>query len=98
MEAIALTRAGLQDVPVNALKGCFGHTMGAAGILETIVSMHACDAGAVLPTKGYGELGVSCPVSVSAKERSTRKTAFIKLLSGFGGVNGALLLRKGGAR
>lgn len=98
MEAIALNRAGLQDVPVNALKGCFGHTMGAAGILETIVSMHACDAGVVLPTKGYGELGVSCPVSVSAKERSTRKTAFIKLLSGFGGVNGALLLRKGGAQ
>ena len=98
MEAIALTRAGLQDVPVNALKGCFGHTMGAAGVLETIVSMHACDAGVVLPTKGYGELGVSCPVSVSAMERSTQKTAFIKLLSGFGGVNGALLLRKGGAQ
>lgn len=98
MEAIALGRAGLQDVPVNALKGCFGHTMGAAGVLETIVSMHACEAGVVLPTKGFGELGVSCPVSVSAQERSTRKTAFIKLLSGFGGVNGALLLRKGGAR
>ena len=50
MEAIALNRAGLQDVPVNALKGIFGHTMGAAGILESIVSMKACDAGVILPT------------------------------------------------
>ena len=98
MEAIALTRAGLQDVPVNALKGCFGHTMGAAGVLETIVSMHACEEGVVLPTKGFRELGVSCPVQVCEKERSTQKCAFIKLLSGFGGINGALLVRKGGGR
>lgn len=98
MEAIALDRAGLSDVPVNALKGFFGHTMGAAGILESILSMKACDAGLVLPTRGFGTSGVSRPVDVSAGMRHTRKTAFIKLLSGFGGVNGALLFRKGGAR
>ena len=98
MEAIALDRAGLLDVPVNALKGVFGHTMGAAGILESIVSMLACDAGIVLPTQGFSELGVSRAVRVSAQERPTQGTEFIKLLSGFGGVNGALLFRKGGAR
>lgn len=98
MEAIALDRAGLLDVPVNALKGIFGHTMGAAGILESIVSMQACDAGMVLPTQGFSELGVSRPVRVSAQEMPTNGTEFIKLLSGFGGVNGALLFRKGGAR
>ena len=38
MESIALHRAGLSDVPINALKGVFGHTLGAAGILEAIVS------------------------------------------------------------
>lgn len=98
MEAIALSRAGLSEVPVNALKGIFGHTMGAAGVLESIVSMEALDAGIVLPTRGYAQSGVSCPVSVSARERAAKGNAFIKLLSGFGGVNGALLLRKGGAR
>jgi 3-oxoacyl-[acyl-carrier-protein] synthase-1 len=98
MEAIALNRAGLQDVPVNALKGTFGHTMGAAGILESIVSMQACDAGVVLPTKGFSTIGVDPAVSVSARERNTDKKAFVKLLSGFGGVNGALLFRKGGGR
>ena len=97
MESIAIDRAGLLDVPVNALKGTFGHTMGAAGILESILSMHAVDAGMVLPTRGYSELGVSRPVRVSATAGKTDKRAFVKLLSGFGGVNGALLFRKGGA-
>ena len=97
MEAIAIDRAGLLDVPVNALKGTFGHTMGAAGILESILSMHAVDAGIVLPTRGFSQLGVSRPVRVSAQAGTTDKRAFVKLLSGFGGVNGALLFRKGGA-
>ena len=97
MEAIAIDRAGLLNVPVNALKGVFGHTMGAAGILESILSMHAVDAGLVLPTRGFSELGVSRPVRVSATAGQTDKRAFVKLLSGFGGVNGALLFRKGGA-
>ena len=97
MEAIALSRAGLLDVPVNALKGYFGHTMGAAGILESILSMEALEAGVVLATRGFSELGVSAPVQVSAQEREARGNAFIKLLSGFGGVNGALLFKKGGA-
>ena len=98
MEAIAIDRAGLLDVPVNALKGTFGHTMGAAGILESILSMHAVDAGLVLPTRGFSALGVSRPVRVSALAGATGKRAFVKLLSGFGGVNGALLFRKGGEK
>ena len=36
MEAIALTRSGLNDRPANSLKGYFGHTLGAAGVLETV--------------------------------------------------------------
>lgn len=96
MESIAIDRAGLIDVPVNALKGYFGHTMGAAGILESILSMRAVDEGIVLPTRGFSELGVSRPVIVSAEAGVTGRKAFVKLLSGFGGVNGALLFRKGG--
>ena len=97
MESIAIDRAGLLDVPVNALKGTFGHTMGAAGILESILSMRAVDAGMVLPTRGFSEPGISRPVRVSAAAGGTDRQAFVKLLSGFGGVNGALLFRKGGA-
>ena len=96
MEAIALDRAGLADVPLNSLKGYYGHTMGAAGVLEVILSMQAVDDGYVLATRGFEELGVSRAVKVTAQNEPTEKRAFVKLLSGFGGCNAAMLFRKGG--
>ena len=98
MESFAIERAGLSDIPVNALKGYYGHTMGAAGILESIISMRAADAGTVIGTKGYNKCGVNHSVNISASSRKTDKKAFIKLLSGFGGCNAGLLFRKGGQR
>lgn len=95
MESVALERAGLSEVPVNALKGFFGHTMGAAGILESLVSMRALEDGVVLPTRGFSESGVSHPVDVSAQERHCSGKSFIKLISGFGGCNAAMLFRLG---
>lgn len=89
MESIAITRAGLAAVPVNAMKGYFGHTLGAAGVLETLLSMRAVEAGEVPATRGFDELGVSMPVLVSSESVDTQKKAFVKLLSGFGGCNAA---------
>jgi len=96
MESIALDRAGLTGVPVNGLKGVFGHTMGAAGVLEVILSMMAADRGLILPMRGYSESGVSRPQNISAELRHTDLTSFVKLLSGFGGCNAAALFKKGG--
>ena len=94
MESIAIYRAGLIDVPVTGLKGCYGHTMGAAGVVESILSMYAVQDETVLATRGYSECGVSYPVNVSAECRKTSGNSFIKLLSGFGGCNAALLYEK----
>ena len=58
MEAVALDRAGLSDIPVNSYKG----------------------------------LGVSVPIQVSAEAKPTDKRTFLKLISGFGGSNAALLV------
>ena len=90
MEALALHRAGLDDTPVSALKGYFGHTMGAAGLLETILTLHALDKGLILPVKGFEQQGTTCPVNVSPEARQAQGHTFIKLLSGFGGVNAAV--------
>ena len=90
MESKAIEGAGLSDVPANALKGYFGHTMGAAGLLETIMTMRAVEDGLVLPTKGYSERGVSGRISVSAQKRATSERSFLKVISGFGGCNGAV--------
>ena len=98
MESVAIERAGLADIPVNAYKGCYGHTMGAAGVLETILSMTALDDQTILATQGFEELGVSGHISLSASHQSTSKSAFVKMLSGFGGCNAALLLEKNSTR
>lgn len=94
MEAIAISRAGLSEVPIFSLKGYLGHSMGAAGVIESILSMMACADGVVLPTLGFSESGVSKPVNISSELRRHDKGEFIKLLSGFGGVNSAILYRK----
>ena len=96
MESFAIERAGLSKIPVNGLKGYYGHTMGAAGIMETILSMQAIDDQNILATRGYETMGVTHPLVLSNQNQPTEKRAFIKLLSGFGGCNAALLFAKGG--
>jgi 3-oxoacyl-[acyl-carrier-protein] synthase-1 len=95
MEAVAIQRAGLQTVPVNGLKGYYGHTLGAAGILESIISMSAVDDNTILATRGYETPGVTVPLSIFNRNCPTDKRSFIKLLSGFGGCNAALFFKKG---
>lgn len=94
MEAVALSRLECDDIPVTSLKGCYGHTLGAAGILESVISMAALDDGTILGTPGYEESGVKPDLNVSRDNRTTEKSTFIKALSGFGGVNAAVLFRK----
>lgn len=95
MESIALHRADLNDIPVSGVKANYGHTLGAAGILETILSIEACDKGVVLPVKGFKEPGTSYRVKVSSLQRPTDKSCFIKIISGFGGSNAGISYRKG---
>lgn len=95
MESIAINRAGLSAVPVNAMKGYYGHTLGAAGVLETLLTMRALEEGVVPATRAFDESGVSMPVRVSSQHLDTQKDAFVKLLSGFGGCNAAAAFCKG---
>lgn len=90
MESVAIGRAGLSDLPANAYKSFWGHTMGAAGILETIISMKAIDDDTILGTRGFSELGVSGKMNICAENRPTDKKGFIKMLSGFGGCNATI--------
>ena len=90
MESKAIEMAELQDVPLSALKGYFGHTMGAAGVLETIITMRALEDGLILPSKGFETCGVSGKVKISDKSVMVHGNTFVKMLSGFGGCNGAV--------
>jgi 3-oxoacyl-[acyl-carrier-protein] synthase-1 len=94
MESVAIDRMGLNNTPINAFKGYFGHTLGAAGVLETIVSKYSILDNAVIKTLGYQTLGVSRKINVAAETAGTDKPYFVKLISGFGGVNAAALFKK----
>lgn len=94
MESVAIGKAGLSDLPANAYKSFWGHTMGAAGILETIISMKAIDDDTILGTRGFSELGVSGKMNICAENRPTDKKGFIKMLSGFGGCNATIWAAK----
>jgi len=94
MEAIALNRLQLQDVPLNSLKGYFGHTLGASGLLETIVGMHSLYNNTLYASKGFETLGVSKPINVIKKTTHKELITFLKTASGFGGCNTAIIFKK----
>jgi len=91
MESAAITRAGLAAIPVNSLKAHFGHTLGTAGVLESIISVQALMEKTVLKSLNYSEQSFDNQINVATEHRMSDKKYFVKLLSGFGGVNAALL-------
>ena len=91
MEAIAITRAGLQHVPVNSMKGYFGHTLGCAGVLESIISTRSLKNRKILKTFGLEAQGVSYPLQLVTQTQTTTRQRCINMLSGFGGCNATLL-------
>ena len=94
MESKAIGLAGLQQVPVNSLKAYYGHTLGAAGLVETIVSIRSLREGLVLPTLGFEKPGVSVPVNICSERLHGSFTHFLKTASGFGGCNAAAVFSK----
>lgn len=94
MESIAFERAGLTDIPVNSLKGYYGHTLGAAGVLETVLSLESLKHQQLIKSEGYETKGVSGNITMIEKHQSKSFLSFIKTASGFGGCNAAALFRK----
>jgi 3-oxoacyl-[acyl-carrier-protein] synthase I len=94
MEAKAFTLADLQYVPLNSLKGFYGHTLGAAGLLESVVSIQSLKENIVLPTKGFENIGVTKPLNICSEMLYHPLKNCLKTASGFGGCNAAVLFSK----
>jgi 3-oxoacyl-[acyl-carrier-protein] synthase-1 len=95
MEAKAINFAGLSEVPADSLKGYYGHTLGAAGLIESIIAIRSLKENLFIPTLGYQELGVSVPVNINKELLTGDFKTCLKTASGFGGCNGALVFGKG---
>lgn len=92
MESKAISWAGLQDKPMNSFKSYIGHTLGASGVVETILCLQELRAGKIYGTPGFTELGTSCPLQVSPAQQTFTAAAFVKTASGFGGCNAAIVV------
>ena len=95
MESIAFERCGLSNVPVNSMKGYFGHTLGAAGVIETMLGLEGMKRGQLATSLGFEAMGVSQPMNIIQNVRTPTSDYFLKTASGFGGCNAAALFELG---
>ena len=93
MEAIAFDRLLLPDKPLNSLKGYFGHTLGAAGVIETAVCMRMIRNSMLIKSAGYRDAGTSRPLNIILENEPKKLRTILKTASGFGGGNASLMIR-----
>ncbi len=92
MEAKAIHLAGLEAAPVNSFKGYYGHTLGAAGILESVLTMQSMKENILIPTLGFSRPGTEKPVNIVNKIEKAAIRKSLKTASGFGGCNAAIVI------
>jgi 3-oxoacyl-[acyl-carrier-protein] synthase-1 len=94
MEAKAITLSHLNKVPLHSLKSYVGHTLGAAGIIESIIACMAMNEDIQPVSLGFNEIGVTEHVQVNTVSENKPSEYILKTASGFGGCNAALVWKK----
>jgi 3-oxoacyl-[acyl-carrier-protein] synthase-1 len=94
MESLAFQTCNLLDASVFSLKGNIGHTLGAAGIIETIITAECMRNSERVRSLGYFEQGTSVFLQVSKENIKTNIQFALKTASGFGGGNTAIIIKK----
>ena len=94
METLAFKRAfGETPRPAFSVKGGMGHTMGAAGLAECLLSLEFLKRGRVPPTVGLRRVSEEAQGWVSSDARAVDSSgAMLTTNSGFGGTNAAVVL------
>ncbi len=92
-EAQAISSVVGSQVPVSSFKGYVGHTLGAAGVLETIILLEMIRTGEIIPTLNLEEPDSECS-SIMHAQKGMNMPLDIVLKNNFalGGVNSSLLL------
>lgn len=80
---------------VVGLKSYMGHTMGACGVIETIIMLHLMAAGIIAPTLNLEKIDERCAMisHVTALREQEIRIAAVQNFA-FGGVNTNLFIRK----
>ncbi len=91
MESKAFGIAKLSSVPLHSFKGYIGHTLGAAGVVESAMIIESIRRQQLIPSPGFSELGVSQPLNVVRDIASDEINFVLKTASGFGGCNASAI-------
>jgi len=83
---------GERGVPVYGVKGALGHTLGAAGAIESVIALRALAEGVVPGTVGFKDPDPAAVGLVHTEPAPLRASRLLLTNSGFGGVNAALVL------
>jgi 3-oxoacyl-[acyl-carrier-protein] synthase II len=82
--------------PVFGIKGAIGHTLGAAGLIEVIVSALVATEGVIPPTVGFEQGEEDYPLDVvHGSPRNIEPGYVLTTNSGFGGMNTAIVVGPG---
>jgi 3-oxoacyl-[acyl-carrier-protein] synthase II len=88
---------GAAPRPTYSVKGGIGHTLGAAGLVEMLVALESLRQAIVPPTVNLRTVDPLAQGWVAPQAVSLRSAeATLSTNSGFGGINAALILKRGG--
>jgi len=94
MESKALTLSGLSGIPINSFKGYWGHTLGAAGVIESAAAISSLGSGYLVRSAGFEKPGTPVPLNVITRGNRSAFQTCLKTASGFGGCNAAIIYQK----
>jgi 3-oxoacyl-[acyl-carrier-protein] synthase-1 len=96
-EAAALAAVfGAGGVPVSSTKGITGHALGAAGIVEAVITAAAVERKTLPPSANLETSDPSLPVDLVRQARAAELRHAMSNNFGFGGSNCALVFSAGG--
>jgi 3-oxoacyl-[acyl-carrier-protein] synthase II len=94
-ETKAIIAALGMDVPVSSSKSYFGHTLGASGAVEAVVTVLALQHQIAPPTLRLNESAADCPLDyIPHTPRALAMTSVLSNTFGFGGSNVSLAFRR----
>jgi len=94
MESKAMEISHLTKVPLNSYKGYWGHTLGAAGLIESVASIWSLNHNLLIKSAGFEKPGVPVPIHIIEKNTPANLNTCLKTASGFGGCNAAVVFQK----
>lgn len=90
------TLFGDHKLPLHSVKGAIGHTLGAAGGIEAVLGLRSLAEGVIPPTVGLRHPEPAAEGLVSSQPTPIKGSTLLTTNSGFGGINAALVLGRGG--